>query len=144
MSDPGGARRARTGLAGRRASRVVYVIPLPRAWLLTSAIMVGTAVGLLAGVAATSLITARVRPDVTVGLVVGVPAIIGMLMTNIPPLKAISDLRPIQSASNPANKVEITLPSNTAATTIESWPALRPDVASRYGRAPAMMPTSTP
>ena len=56
------------------------MIPLPRAWLLTSAIMVGTAAGLLAGVAATSLITARVRPDVTVGLVVGVPAIIGMLV----------------------------------------------------------------
>lgn len=56
------------------------MIPLPRAWLLTSAIMVGTAVGLLAGVAVTSLITARVRPDVTVGLVVGVPAIIGMLV----------------------------------------------------------------
>ena len=32
-------------------------------------------------------------------------------MTNITPLTAISDLRPIQSASNPANSVEITLPS---------------------------------
>jgi hypothetical protein len=42
--------------------------------------MVGTAVGLLAGVAATSLVTVRIRPDVTVGLVVGVPAVAGMLV----------------------------------------------------------------
>ena len=56
------------------------MIPLPRAWLLTTAIMLGTAAGLLAGVAATSLITVRVRPDVTVGLVVGVPAVLGMLL----------------------------------------------------------------
>lgn len=48
--------------------------------MLTSAIMVGTAVGLLAGVAATSLVTVRIRPDVTVGLVVGVPAVAGMLV----------------------------------------------------------------
>jgi Putative holin len=47
---------------------------------LTSAMMVGVAVGLVAGVASTVLITARVRPDVTVGLVVGVPAVIGMLL----------------------------------------------------------------
>ena len=52
-------------------------------------------------------------------------------MTNITPLSAISGLRPIQSASKPAKSVEITLPSNTAATTIESWPELRPEVASR-------------
>ena len=56
----------------------------------------------------------------------------------------ISGLRPIQSASSPANNVEITLPSSTAATMIESWPAFRPEVASRYGSAPPMMPTSTP
>ena len=54
-----------------------------------------------------------------------------MLMTNMTPLSAMSDLRPIQSASNPANSVEITLPSSTAATTIESWPALNLEVASR-------------
>ena len=68
----------------------------------------------------------------------------GMLTTKRMPLTVIRALRPIQSASRPANKVEITLPNNTAATTMESWPAFRPDVASRYGKAPAMMPTSTP
>ncbi len=56
------------------------MIPLPRAWLLTSAMMVGTGFGLVVGAASTSLITVRVRPDVTVGLVVGVPAVIGMLL----------------------------------------------------------------
>lgn len=56
------------------------MIPLPRAWLLTSAMMVGTAAGLIAGIASTLLITVRVRPDVTVGLVVGVPSVIGMLL----------------------------------------------------------------
>ena len=55
----------------------------------------------------------------------------GMLITNMTPLSAISDFLPIQSASNPANSVEITLPSNTAATTMESWQAFRPEVASR-------------
>jgi hypothetical protein len=48
--------------------------------LLTSAMMVGTAVGMIAGFAATMLITVRVRPDVTVGLVVGVPGAAGILL----------------------------------------------------------------
>jgi len=48
--------------------------------LLTSVMMVGTAAGLIAGVASTLLITARIRPDVTVGLVVGVPGVLGMLL----------------------------------------------------------------
>src|SRR5487761_1493209 len=67
-----------------------------------------------------------------------------MLKTNKSPLTTISGLRPIQSASSPANKVEITLPSRTAATIIENCPAFRWDVASRYGSAPPIMPTSTP
>ena len=41
---------------------VVSVIPLPRPWLLASAMLVGSAVGLLAGVAFTVLVQARVRP----------------------------------------------------------------------------------
>jgi len=69
---------------------------------------------------------------------------IGMLATNKIPLNAIRYFRPIQSASAPAKRVEITLPSNTAATMNDNWPALRPEVASRYGSAPAMIPTSTP
>ena len=68
----------------------------------------------------------------------------GMLITNAIPLRIMSGLRPIQSASRPANSVENTLPSSTAATMIESWAPFRFDVASRYGSAPPMMPTSMP
>jgi hypothetical protein len=59
---------------------VESVIPLPRAWLLTSAMLVGTAVGLIAGIAATLLVQATIRPDVVIALVVGVPSAIGMLV----------------------------------------------------------------
>ncbi|MGV0787915.1 putative holin [Mycolicibacterium sp. XJ2] len=55
------------------------MIPIPRAWVLTSALLVGTAVGLILGVAATLVIDAPIRPDVVVGLVVGVPAALGVL-----------------------------------------------------------------
>jgi hypothetical protein len=55
------------------------VIPLPKAWLLTSALLVGTAVGLILGIATTLAVDAAIRPDVVVGLVVGVPGILGML-----------------------------------------------------------------
>ncbi|HEY6575068.1 MAG TPA: putative holin [Mycobacterium sp.] len=56
------------------------MIPLPRAWLLTSAMLVGVAVGLVAGIASTLLVTARVRPDAVIALVVGVPIVVGMLV----------------------------------------------------------------
>jgi hypothetical protein len=56
------------------------VIPLPRAWLLTSAMLVGIAVGLVSGSAATVLVHTRVRPDVVIALVVGVPAAVGLLL----------------------------------------------------------------
>ena len=56
------------------------MIPLPRAWLLTSAMLVGVAVGLVAGIASTLLVTARVRPDAVIALVVGVPIAVGMLL----------------------------------------------------------------
>jgi hypothetical protein len=55
------------------------VIPLPRAWLLTSAMLVGAAVGLIVGLASTLLVEAAIRPDVVIALVVGVPSAIGML-----------------------------------------------------------------
>jgi hypothetical protein len=42
--------------------------------------LVGAAVGLIAGIASTLLITATIRPDVVIALVVGVPSAIGMLM----------------------------------------------------------------
>jgi hypothetical protein len=56
------------------------VIPLPRAWLLTSAMLVGVAAGMVAGIASTLLVTARVRPDAVIALVVGVPIVVGMLL----------------------------------------------------------------
>jgi hypothetical protein len=55
------------------------VIPLPRPWLLASAMLIGTAVGLLAGVALTVLVHSPVRPDVVIALVVGLPSVIGLL-----------------------------------------------------------------
>lgn len=55
------------------------MIPLPRAWLLTSALLVGGAVGVILGVAAAVLITAPVRPDLAIALSVGVPGVLGML-----------------------------------------------------------------
>jgi hypothetical protein len=55
------------------------VIPLPRPWLLTSAMLVGAAVGVIIGIAASLLVTATIRPDIVIGLVVGVPSVIGML-----------------------------------------------------------------
>jgi hypothetical protein len=42
--------------------------------------LVGAAVGLLAAVTATMLITATVRPDVVIALVVGVPGALGLLL----------------------------------------------------------------
>jgi hypothetical protein len=56
------------------------VIPLPRAWLLASALLVGVAVGQIAGIASTLLVKATIRPDIVIALVVGVPSAIGMLL----------------------------------------------------------------
>lgn len=47
--------------------------------MLTSALLVGTAVGLILGIASTLLVDAAIRPDVVVALVVGVPGALGML-----------------------------------------------------------------
>jgi len=65
---------------GSFRSNLKRVIPLPRAWLLTSAMLVGTAVGVIACVASTLLVKATIRPDVVIALVVGVPSAIGLLM----------------------------------------------------------------
>ena len=54
------------------------MIPLPRPWLLASAMLIGSAVGLLAGVALAG-VHARIRPDVAIALVVGIPSVIGLL-----------------------------------------------------------------
>jgi hypothetical protein len=56
------------------------MIPLPRAWLLTSAMLVGTAVGMVSAITSTLLVTAHIRPDVVIALVVGIPSAIGLLL----------------------------------------------------------------
>lgn len=56
------------------------MIPLPRAWLLASALLAAAAAGQLAGVAATLLVSATIRPDIVIALVVGVPGVLGMLL----------------------------------------------------------------
>ena len=55
------------------------MIPLPRPRLLTSALLIGTAVGLLLGIGLALVVSAKIRPDVVIALVVGVPGAIGML-----------------------------------------------------------------
>ncbi len=47
--------------------------------MLTSALLVGSAVGLITAVASTLLVDATIRPDVAIVLVVGIPSAIGML-----------------------------------------------------------------
>ena len=56
------------------------MIALPRACLLASALLVGVAVGQIAGIASTLLVKATIRPDIAIALVVGVPSAIGMLL----------------------------------------------------------------
>jgi hypothetical protein len=59
---------------------VETVIPLPRAWLLASAMLVGIAVGQIAAIASMLLVKATIRPDVVIALVVAIPSVIGMLL----------------------------------------------------------------
>ena len=42
--------------------------------------LVGSAVGMIAGIASTVLVTTAIRPDVVIALVVGVPSSVGMLL----------------------------------------------------------------
>jgi Putative holin len=42
--------------------------------------LVGTGFGMMAGIAATLVVDATIRPDVVVALVVGLPSAIGMLL----------------------------------------------------------------
>jgi ABC-type enterobactin transport system permease subunit len=42
--------------------------------------LVGTAVGLVAAIVTTLLVTAHIRPDIVIGLVVGIPSGIGLLL----------------------------------------------------------------
>jgi Putative holin len=56
------------------------VIPLPRAWLLAGALLVGTAVGMVAAIAAALLINVHIRPDVAIALIVGIPCVSGLAL----------------------------------------------------------------
>ena len=59
-------------------STVVTVVPLPRPWLLAGAMLIGAAVGLLAGVGFT-VVRASMRPEIAVALVVGLPSLAGVV-----------------------------------------------------------------
>lgn len=54
------------------------MIPLPRAWLLTAALLLGCVAGQTAAVVAKLLVDAPVRPDLVVLLVAGVPSLVGV------------------------------------------------------------------
>ncbi|BBX24186.1 hypothetical protein MTER_35970 [Mycolicibacter terrae] len=54
------------------------MIPLPRPWLLSSIMLVGTAVGALTGIGTTLLLTAALRPDAAIALVLGAPSVAGL------------------------------------------------------------------
>lgn len=56
------------------------MIPLPRTWVLASAILVGTAVGLLSGTAGTVLVRDHIRPGFVVAAVVAVPTVAGLVL----------------------------------------------------------------
>jgi hypothetical protein len=47
--------------------------------VLAGAMLIGSAVGLLAGVAFTAVVHARMRPDLVVAMVFGIPSVIGLL-----------------------------------------------------------------
>ena len=56
------------------------MIPLPRAWLLTSALLLGCVSGQIAAVVAKLTIDSTIRPDLVVALVVGLPSLIGLTL----------------------------------------------------------------
>ena len=56
------------------------MIPLPRSWLLTAAMLVGSAIGMIAGVLTHLLIHVSMRPDAAIGLVLAGPTLLGLLL----------------------------------------------------------------
>ena len=56
------------------------MIPLPRAWLLTSTLLLGCVAGQIAAVIAKLAVDTPLRPDVVVALVVGIPSAVGLLL----------------------------------------------------------------
>lgn len=61
------------------AVKFVNVIPLPRPWVFSSAMLVGVALGMVAGVGATLLVSTRLRPDIVIAMVLGAPSAAGLL-----------------------------------------------------------------
>lgn len=56
------------------------MIVLPRPAVLAGSMLVGTAVGLLVGVAAILVVDVRIRPDLVIGFIVGIPSALGLLI----------------------------------------------------------------
>lgn len=56
------------------------MIPLPRGWLLTGALLLGVVAGQIAAVIAKLTVDAEVRPDVVVALVTGIPSVLGLAL----------------------------------------------------------------
>jgi hypothetical protein len=56
------------------------VIPLPRAWLLTGAMVVGSAVGVIIGVLTTVFVHISMRPDAAIALVLAGPTLLGLVL----------------------------------------------------------------
>lgn len=56
------------------------MIPLPRAWLLTGALLLGCVAGQIAAVVTKLAVDSAVRPDLVVALVVAVPSLLGLLL----------------------------------------------------------------
>ena len=56
------------------------MIPLPRAWLLTSALLLGCVSGQIVAVVAKLMVDSTIRPDLVVALVVGLPSLIGLAL----------------------------------------------------------------
>ena len=80
MPNTWSARRARSAVDGRSTRIVTDVIPLPRAWLLTSVLLLGCVAGQIAAVVAKLMVDATIRPDLVVALVVGIPSVIGIAL----------------------------------------------------------------
>lgn len=55
------------------------MIPLPRASALAGVMIVGVAIGMIAAIAAAVEISASIRPDIVIALVVGVPGLLGLI-----------------------------------------------------------------
>ena len=56
------------------------MIPLPRAWLLTSALLLGCVAGQIAAVVTKLAVDTAVRPDLVVALVVAIPTVLGIAL----------------------------------------------------------------